>query len=82
MPTVALPGKRFEDGYPVLDLFLDAGLVSSKSDARRLVQQGGATVGNTIWASEKQPVLSDSLDETGEVILRAGKKRFVRVTSV
>lgn len=81
MPTIALPRDRFEAGYPVLDLFLDAGLVSSKSDARRLVQQGGATVGSVSWTDEKQSVSLDSLDEAGELILRAGKKRFVRVTS-
>jgi tyrosyl-tRNA synthetase len=81
MPTVTLPRERFEAGYPVLDLFLDAGLVSSKSDARRLVQQGGATVGSAIWTSEKHPVTDTALDASGELVLRAGKKRFVRVTS-
>ncbi|MDX9958734.1 MAG: tyrosine--tRNA ligase [Spirochaetia bacterium] len=82
MPTVALPRERFEAGYRVLDLFLDAGLVSSKSDARRLVQQGGATVGDSIWTDEKLPVPVSLLDASGELILRAGKKRFARVTSV
>jgi tyrosyl-tRNA synthetase len=82
MPTVSLPRERFAAGYPVLDLFLDAALVSSKSDARRLVQQGGATVGNTIWIDEKVPVSIANLDSDGELVLRAGKKRFVRVTCV
>jgi tyrosyl-tRNA synthetase len=80
MPTVALSRERFLAGYPVLDLFLDAGLVSSKSDARRLVQQGGATVGDSVWTDEKLPVSDSALDANGEIVLRAGKKRFVRVT--
>lgn len=79
MPTAALPRSRFEAGYPVLDLFVDAGLAPSKSEARRLVQQGGAVVGERTWADEKVPVGPEFLDAEGELVLRAGKKRFVRV---
>lgn len=79
MPTAELDRARFEAGYPVLDLFVDAGLAPSKSEARRLVQQGGAVVGDRTWADEKAPVGLELLDAEGELILRAGKKRFVRV---
>ncbi len=79
MPTVKLPRARFEAGYPVLDLFVDAGLEPTKSEARRLVQQGGAVVGDTPWKDEKAAVTTALLDAEGEIVLRAGKKRFVRV---
>lgn len=82
MPTAELPRARFETGYPVLDLFVDAGLAPSKSEARRLVQQGGAVVGDRSWTDEKAPVGVELLDAEGELVLRAGKKRFVRVVSV
>ncbi len=81
MPTVSLPLSRFSSGYPVLDLFVDAGLAPSKSEARRLVQQGGALVGECVWRDEKLPVGADMLDSDGELVLRAGKKRFARVVS-
>lgn len=81
MPTTALPRARFQAGYPVLDLFVDAGLAPSKSEARRLVQQGGAVVGDRTWADEKAPVGPEYLDADGELVLRAGKKRFIRVVS-
>lgn len=81
MPTVELPLARFKEGYPVLDLFVDAGLASSKSEARRLVQQGGAMVGDGVWTDEKAPVGSGHLDGDGELILRAGKKRYARVVA-
>ena len=79
MPTAELARARFEAGYPVLDLFVDAGLAPSKSEARRLVQQGGAVVGEATWNDEKATVGADRLDADGAVVLRAGKKRFVRV---
>ena len=81
MPTVELPLARFRAGYPVLDLFVDAGLAPSKSEARRLVQQGGATVGSAIWTVETASVGADRLDGEGELVLRAGKKRFARVVT-
>ncbi|HUW70810.1 MAG TPA: tyrosine--tRNA ligase [bacterium] len=81
MPTANLSRARFETGYPVLDLFVDAGLAPSKSEARRLVQQGGAVVGDATWSDEKAVVGADRLDADGELVLRAGKKRFVRVVA-
>jgi tyrosyl-tRNA synthetase len=63
----------------VLDLFVDAGLAPTKSEARRLVQQGGAVVGETVWTDEKVPVGTGSLGADGELILRAGKKRYARL---
>ncbi|PKL07666.1 MAG: tyrosine--tRNA ligase [Spirochaetae bacterium HGW-Spirochaetae-7] len=81
MPTASLALARFAAGYPVLDLFVDAGLVTTKSEARRLVQQGGAVVGEAAWTDEKLPVGANLLDADGELVLRAGKKRFVRVVA-
>lgn len=81
MPTVELPRSRFEAGFPVLDLFVEAGLALTKSEARRLVQQGGALVGETAWKDEKAAVGAGLLDADGELVLRAGKKRFARVVA-
>jgi tyrosyl-tRNA synthetase len=68
----------------VVDLFTDAGLVPTKSEGRRLVQQGGAFVSS--GGSDPEAVTDvaaviglENLDASGELILRAGKKRFCRV---
>jgi tyrosyl-tRNA synthetase len=87
MPTVRLPRSRFEAGYNPVDLFTDAGLASSKSEARRLVQQGGAFI--SAPGSESLKALADGsavittevLNGEGELVLRAGKKRFCRVVA-
>jgi tyrosyl-tRNA synthetase len=91
MPRSELPRARFEEGYPVADLFTDAGLAPTKSEARRLVRQGGAFVsepggaGETAGASFRAVadagalITAASLDDGGELILRAGKKRYCRV---
>ncbi len=79
MPTCRIERQRFEAGIPVCELFHDAGLVSSRSDARRLVEQGGALVADKPVTDVKAVISADCLDADGEVVLRAGKKKFVRI---
>lgn len=79
MPTVELPLTRFTEGIGLIDLFFEAGLASTKSDARRLVEQGGAVVADSTITDVKAVLSTSILDKDGELILRAGKKKFVRV---
>jgi tyrosyl-tRNA synthetase len=87
MPQAKLSRSLFETGYNVVDLFTDAGLTPTRSEARRLIQQGGAFVsGNSgdLWGITDVSVriTADKLDGEGELILRAGKKRYCRVITV
>ncbi len=88
MPTVRLSLARFETGYGILDLFVDAGLAATKSEARRLVQQGGAFISNAKGGELEtidDPVFmvgSTRLDKDSGLILRAGKKRYCRVVAL
>ncbi len=79
MPTIELSRTELAEGIGVLDLFTEAGLTSTKSDARRLVEQGGAFIGTEKISDIKTIIKTDMLDKDGELILRAGKKRFMRV---
>jgi tyrosyl-tRNA synthetase len=61
----------------ILDVLSQGGLVGSKSDARRLVQQGGVRVdGQTVSSNEYQVAAV----EGREVVIQAGKRKFLRVT--
>ncbi|HKL87007.1 MAG TPA: tyrosine--tRNA ligase [Treponemataceae bacterium] len=79
MPTVEIALSRFEAGIGVLDLFYEAGLAGSKSEARRLVEQGGAVVSDKTIQDVKAIIGQEVLDTDSEVILRSGKKKFIRV---
>jgi tyrosyl-tRNA synthetase len=86
MPSVALPRAKFDAGYNVVDLFADAALAPTKSEARRLVQQGGAFVslgGGELKAVTDVAALisAGDMDSSGELLLRAGKKRFCRIVA-
>ena len=79
MPTVEIPAARFAEGIGVIDLFFEAGLAATKSDARRLVQQGGARLAENQINDVNAVINNNVLDADGELVLRAGKKKFVRV---
>jgi len=80
IPSVSIPSGRLKDGIPVLALFVEAGLATSKSEARRLIQQGGASI-NEDRVSDENALINASALKDGAMLLRAGKKRVCRVTS-
>jgi len=84
MPQASLSRAAFEKGYNVVDLFCDAGFFSTKSDSRRLVEQGGAFVsgpdGELAAVTGVATLIGvDRLNAEGELVLRAGKKKYCLV---
>jgi len=84
MPHASLSRAAFEKGYNVVDLFYDSGLFPTKSEARRLVDQGGAFVsgpdGELAAVSNVAALIGvDRLNAEGELVIRAGKKRYCLV---
>lgn len=58
----------------IIDLMTDAKLVSSKSEARRLMQQGGVTINGTKYSDPFSSFPSES-----ECVLKVGKRKFLKV---
>ncbi|MDZ7261303.1 MAG: tyrosine--tRNA ligase [candidate division KSB1 bacterium] len=78
LPTIKLPVQLLEEGSWVVRLFVESGLCSSNSEARRLIAQGGAYLnGAQITEIEKVVTRADLKDKA--LLLRAGKKRYKRV---
>ena len=78
VPETAMPQMRLAAGVPVVDLFVETGLAASKSAARRLIQQGGASLNGVRLANLEAVVTSADLHD-GALLLRAGKKHYHRV---
>ena len=80
LPTEALTDADFTDGkIDILTLLVRAGLVPSKSEARRAVEQGGVSVDGERVTDIKAAYTKDELKD-GRVF-RRGKKNFKRVTA-
>ena len=85
MPRAELPREKFAAGYNAAELFCDAGLAPSRSEARRLIEQGGAFFfpgGESRVIGDVSALIGeDSLSGDGELVLRAGKKRYCLVSA-
>ncbi len=79
MPSVTIEKAAVENGMGAIDLFFEAKLGATKSDIRRLIQQGGAAVNGTSFNDVKKVITLSDVDADGDIVLRAGKKKFVRV---
>jgi tyrosyl-tRNA synthetase len=60
--------------YKLVDLLLQTGMVESKGEAKRLIQQGGVKIN-----SEKASNAGAEIDVKGEVLLQVGKRNFLKV---
>lgn len=77
MPTTELP-KSFFENATVLDLIKEVGFVSSNGEGRRLISQGGITVGEEKAKSFDQPITLEDFTD-GTLLLRKGKKVYHQV---
>ena len=79
MPTAELTAEDLtENTADILTLLLKSGLVSSKSEARRAVEQGGVAVDGEKITDIHASFTADVLSGEG-VILKKGKKNFRKV---
>jgi tyrosyl-tRNA synthetase len=77
VPSKELSRARLnEPGLGILDAFCEAGLASSKSEARRTVQQGGAYINNRRRDTADAMLTSDDLASETVMVLRSGRKKY------
>lgn len=75
MPTTEILNGQLTDGaINVVDLLVACGLTASKSEARRLVQQGGVFIDDTKVESIEQQITLEQLKDS--VKIRKGKKTY------
>lgn len=79
IPTTYVEKERVIEGIPVFKLFELAGLSKSNSEARRLILQGGGYLNKKRIERYDQVVSLRDFNDKGEILLRAGKKKFHRV---
>jgi tyrosyl-tRNA synthetase len=65
-----------QEGWDLSELLVGAGLAASKGEARRLIQQGGVSVDGERQTNTSVVGLGKELNS---VLLKVGKRRFVRV---
>ena len=80
MPAAQISEDDFKDGaVDAITLLHNAGLVTSRSEGRRAIQQGGVTVAREKVAAIDATFARDMFDGEG-VVVKKGKKTFFKVT--
>ena len=82
LPTVELPRAQFEAGVALAAVAADAGLATSRSDARRLAQGGGLRINDAVETDGQRTLTLADLNADGVVKLAAGRKKIVLVKAV
>ena len=78
MPTAEIASADLIDGgMDILTVLVKAGLVASKSEARRAVEQGGVSVNDAKVTDIKAVFTAETLTEG--LVVRRGKKAFKKV---
>jgi tyrosyl-tRNA synthetase len=75
LPTAVVSRAELDAGMTIAELFVAAGLTSSRGEARRTAQQGGLSIGDQRVENVDEPVLAADKP----LLLRFGKKKFKRV---
>jgi tyrosyl-tRNA synthetase len=79
LPTVTVPRDQLAAGVPAFELFHQAGLAQSRTEARKLIKGGGGRLNDQPIASDTAVVKASDLGSDGTLKLSAGRKRHVLV---
>ena len=62
-----------KENFDLIQIVVDKGLVSSKSEFRRLLLQGGIKI------NDKKMTMEKDLPKEGEIVVQVGKKKFMKI---
>ena len=80
MPSVTLTADDFKDGaIDIVSVLVKSGLVTSRNEGRRAVEQGGVAVDGEKITDVQTTIPEEKFDGEG-VVVRRGKKNFRKVS--
>lgn len=79
MPSTTVEKTDIGDAVNVLDLLVKVGLIPSKAEGRRLVQQGGLSIDGEKVTDPAFNITADMLSGDG-IVIKKGKKVFHRIS--
>jgi len=78
VPETILDRKRIQEGISAFILFTETGLCPSRSEARRLLNDGGGYINNKRIDKFDAPISESSIQDN-MLLLRAGKKKYHKI---
>ena len=79
MPTAELSDEDFTDGTSdVINILVKSGLVATRSEGRRAIEQGGVSIDGEKVTDIKAVIAKDAIPAEG-IVVKRGKKNFRKV---
>jgi tyrosyl-tRNA synthetase len=82
LPTIEIARSDLDSGMPAFQLLVQAGLVQSNGEARRLIRGGGGRVNDVAITDETQAITASDINADGVVKLSAGRKHHALIRPV
>lgn len=79
VPTKTYPAAQLDEGIDIVTLLVDTKLAPTRSEGRRLVQQGGVTVNDVKVPAFDSVYGSKDFNEDGAFMVKKGKKGFFQI---
>lgn len=79
MPTTVYKRAELEEGRDIITLLVDTKLAPSRSEARRLVLQGGILVNDVKVTEIDRKYTTNDFDADGSLIIKKGKKGYHQI---
>lgn len=76
IPTTTYSKEAFENGIDLITLLVDGKLATTRSDARRTIQQGGVSVNDTKVMEFDKKFTPDDFNSDNALLIRKGKKAY------
>ncbi|MDR5659599.1 tyrosine--tRNA ligase [Serpentinicella sp. ANB-PHB4] len=81
MPSTEIETSRFENGIDVITLMQEAGLIGSRGEGRRLIQQGGVTIEDNKVTDINQIITIKDFNDN-KLMIKKGKKVYHQIKLV
>jgi len=78
VPTTEIEVSRIKEGIPAFIIFEETKLSGTRSEARRLIKDGGGYV-NNVRVNSFDEIINEAHVKDNIVLLRAGKKKYHRI---
>lgn len=79
VPTTCLSKEKLSSGIDLISILIECKIVNSKSDARRLITQGGITVNEIKETDPFKLFTNNDLNSEGAILIKKGKKSYFQI---
>ncbi len=80
VPRCTIAAKQIQDGIDIVTFMLETKIFPSKSEARKMIEQGGVSINKNKITEVQEKITQDTLLKNKFILVQKGKKNYYLVT--